>query len=339
MIRVLFRRGLFAIFQLFGASVIVFIVVRLLPGDPVTALLGGGLVTPQQIQDLRRKLGLTKPLPEQYYIWLRDALRGDLGTSTWTSHSVIGDIGARLPVTIELITFALLVVIFVLVPIGVLAARQSTSFHAKIRDRSIFAYGMFAGATPDFWLALVLVFVFYYKLRVAPAPLGRLGITVVPPPKVTGFLTIDSILAGNWAAMQSALSHLALPVITLAFVYGAPILKMTRQTVTRMLDSEFAELARSGGLSSFAVLRIAFKNSLPPIITLMGVTYGYVVGGAVLVETVFSWGGLGQYAVQSIVNADFAAIQGFVLIATAISIAIYLAVDLLHMWIDPRVAR
>jgi peptide/nickel transport system permease protein len=269
-------------------------------------------------------------------IWLEHVVHGDLGRSIVTGNPVLTDIATRLPATLELITSAILISILVLVPIGVLTARRSHRLLGRIAERTVFTYGMFAGAAPDFWLGLMLIFIFYFKLHLAPAPIGQLDVSAEPPKAVTNFLVIDSALAGNITALSSALTHMVLPVITLTFVYGAPILKMTQQTVTRMLEAEFVQQARAAGLSQRTQLTMALKNSLPPIITLVGITFGYIVGGAVLVETVFSWGGLGQYAVQAITNADFAAIQGFVLVATAISILIYLIVDLLYHWIDPR---
>ena len=335
LLRILTKRFSYAAIQLFGASIVIFVIVRLLPGDPVTTLLGA-VVQPEQIEAQKHRLGLDKSVVEQYWIWLKNFFNGDLGTSFVTSNPVITDLGQRLPATFELILLALFVTIVVLVPLGVLSARRSRSIYVRTVDRGVHTYGMFAGATPDFWLAILLVVVFYTQVGWAPAPLGRLDIAMAAPPDRTGFLTIDSIIAGRWDAFWNAVAHLAMPVATLTFVYGAPILKMTRQTVTRMLESEFIQQGRAAGLSEFTLLRIALKNSLPPVITLGGVTFGYVIGGAVLVETVFAWGGFGQYAVQAIGNADFFAIQGFVLVATALSIVIFLIVDLLHYAIDPR---
>ncbi|MCY4086221.1 MAG: ABC transporter permease [Actinomycetia bacterium] len=334
--RLIVKRSLFAIVQLLGASIIIFVIVRLLPSDPATAILGTS-VQEEQVEALRERLGLNKSIPEQYWIWLQDVFHGDLGRSWFTSNNVVDDLGQRLPATFELILLALFVSIVILIPLGVITARRSRSIYSKVADKGVFSYGMLAGATPDFWLGLVLLFLFWVQLDWVPAPLGRISISITPPDTITGFLIIDSTIQGNWAALKSALGHLVLPVFVLAFVYGAPLLKMTRNTVSRMLDAEFIDQGRAAGLSDRMLTRMALKNSLPPVITLAGVVFGFVVGGAVLVETVFSWGGVGQYAVQSIANADFNAIQGFVLVATGISIFIYLAVDILHYLIDPRV--
>jgi ABC-type dipeptide/oligopeptide/nickel transport system permease component len=335
--RLVLKRSLFAIFQIFGASITVFVIVRLLPGDPATLILGE-TAGPEQVKALQHSLGLDRPIPEQYVIWMRHVLHGDLGRSLFTSNAVIQDIKERLPVTLELVTGAMLISIFVLIPIGVLTARRVSGWHRAVADKAVFTYGMLAGSLPDFWLALLLVYFLYFKLKIFPAPSGRFDITVIPPPRVTGFNLIDSAIAGDWTALSSYVKHLALPVMTLAFVYGAPILKMTRQTVITMLEAEFVEQARATGLSNRTLLRIAFKNSLPPIITLIGLTYSYTIGGAVLVETVFSWGGMGQYAVQGILNADYSAIQGFVIVAALSAIIVFLLVDILYYLIDPRVA-
>jgi peptide/nickel transport system permease protein len=334
--RLIVRRSLIAVVQLLGASIIICVIVRVLPGNPVASILGS-TAGPSQRAALTRSLGLDKSIPVQYWIWLKHVLGGDFGRSFVTSNPVLTDIGQRLPATLELITVALILAVVVLVPLGVLTVRRP-GIVGRVLDKATFSYGMLAGSMPDFFLGLVLIFVFYFTLKVAPAPVGRLDIALTPPPQVTGFYLIDSVLAGDWATFKSALAHLALPAITLAFVYGSPILKMTRQTMSRLLDEEYIQQARGLGLSDTQLRRTALKNALPPVIVLIGVTYGYVIGGDVLVETIFSWGGLGQYAVQAITNADFDAIQGFVMVATAISIVIYLVVDIVHAWIDPRVA-
>lgn len=336
--RLLVRRVAFAVVQLLGASIVIFAVVRLMPGDPAVAILGAN-AGPDQVEALQERLGLNRSVLEQYAIWLGDVLHGDLGRSWVTSNAVTDDIKQRLPATLELITVSLAIAVLVLIPLGVLTARKSARILSRLAERGTFTYGMLAGSMPDFWLALILIFVFYVNLGWAPAPLGRLDIAMTPPREMTGSYLIDSAIAGEWAVFWSAMRHLALPVATLVFVYGAPILKMTQQTVAKMLDSEFVELGRSAGVSATTEMRIAFKNALPPILTIAAVTYGYVLGGAVLVETIFSWGGLGQYAVQSIINADFSAIQGFVLVATAFSIVVFLVMDVVHYMIDPRVLR
>ena len=179
-------------------------------------------------------------------------------------------------------------------------------------------YGLLSGALPDFWLGLLLIFIFFTTLGWAPPPEGRLGIGEIPPPHVTGFYTIDSLLAGQWDTFVSAVTHLVLPVITLALVYGGAILKVTGLTVGRALRGDYTAFEEGLGLSSRQVLVLALRNSAPPIIVMTGIVVGYLLGGAVLVETVFNLNGIGQYAVNAVTSADYAPIQAFVLIAGAL---------------------
>ena len=334
--RLIVKRLLLALIQLAGASVIVFILVRQLPGDPAVSQLGN-TAGPEQVEALRERLHLNDSIPEQYGIWLRDMMTGDLGRSTVTGNAVTTDLGERLPATLELITISLLLSVVVLVPLGIITARKPKRAPSRVFNRGVHTYGMFAGSMPDFWLAQILLFVFFFKLRLAPAPLGRIDIGITPPDKLTGFYTIDSLVTGDWIALRSSLEHLILPVIVLVFVYGAPILKMTRSMVAKNLDSEFVQQARSAGIRERTQLEMSFINTLSPVITLAAITYGFIIGGAVLVETIFSWGGIGQYSVLAISNSDFNAIQGFVLLATLMSVVIYLAVDIVHSLIDPRI--
>ena len=331
-------RAIFFIPQLIGVTLVTFIVVRLLPGDPASRFLGS-LATPDQLQAFRERIGLDKPLWEQYVNWIGDLLHGDLGMSFFTGNPVRDDIIDRFPITLELITISLILCLLIMIPLAILSAREGGGRISRWANRTVFGYGLLAGALPDFWLGLILIFVLYTQIGWAPAPLGQLDPGVASPNRITGFLTVDSLLTGNFEAFQSAVRHLLLPVATLVFVYGGPILKMTRQTMAGMLDSAYVEHARALGLSEFRVLAYAFRNSLPPAITMIGIVFWYLLGGAVLVETVFSWGGFGQYAVQSVLNADFNGIQGFVIVAAMFSIIIYLLVDMAYVIVDPRIGR
>jgi peptide/nickel transport system permease protein len=218
------------------------------------------------------------------------------------------------------------------VPLGVLSARYRRSGIRKVADW----YGLIMGAIPDFWLALVLVFVFYTTLHLVPAPIGRLDFAVTAPPTITGSLLIDGLLAGDWDVIESAAGHLILPVITLGFINAGPILKVTQSTMDRVLGSDFIRYAEMSGLSPGRVTRQAVRNSLPSVVTIISVLYGFLIGGAVLVEIVFSWGGAGQYAVQGVLNNDINPVLGFVLLAAVLSLIIYLIVDLIYLAVDPR---
>ena len=189
---------------------------------------------------------------------------------------------------------------------------------------------------PDFWLALVFIYIFYSVYSLVPAPLGRLDFMIIPPQIVTGSLLIDSILDLNFQAFKNSVGHLVLPVLTLGLINAGPILKMTQATMERMLEEDFSKYAELCGLPDKVIAKKAFRNSLPSVITIVSVLFGFLIGGAVLVEIVFSWGGAGQYAVNGVLNADFNPVLGFVLISALFSLVIYLIVDLLYFYIDPR---
>jgi peptide/nickel transport system permease protein len=325
------RRLLFVGPQLVGILLVSFFLVKLIPGDPAVLMLGP-FATPDALARLRTELGLDGTLIEQFLIYLWNVLQGDLGTSWQTTLPVTIDLAQRFPATLELVTLGLLLALLIGIPLGVAGAFFKRGLLRKAADY----YGLLAGALPDFWLALVLIFVFYTMLGIAPAPLGRIDFAILPPEPVTGALLIDSLIAGNWAAFWNAAGHLVLPVVTLGLINAGPILKMTQSTMERMLEADFSRYAEMCGLPRHVVLRKALRNSLPSIVTIVSVLYGFLIGGAVLVEIVFSWGGAGQYAVQGVLNADLNPVLGFVLYSAVLSLVIYLIVDLIYFAIDPR---
>jgi peptide/nickel transport system permease protein len=326
------RRLAFLPVQLLIVSVIVFFLVRLLPGDP-SYLLAGPFATVERVDEVRRRLGLDQPLYVQYVRYLKSVVRGELGTSWITSQPVLQDIGQRLPATMELILAAMVLSVLVGIPLGVWTAVRKTG----IADRAVFAYGMLAGALPDFWFALIMIFLFFFQLGWAPGPIGQLDLTVSIPPRVTGMYAVDALLAGDWPALRSALAHLVLPVTTLTAIYMPLVMKNTRSTMEEMLSSEFVVYARAAGLSRAVQLRYALRNSMPSVVTIIGILFWFLLGGAVLVETVFAWGGLGQYAVQSVVSSDYAPLQAFVLVTAVFTSIVFLLVDLGYFLLDPRI--
>jgi ABC-type dipeptide/oligopeptide/nickel transport system permease component len=330
----LLRRLLFAVPQLVGITFVTFLLIHLIPGDPARLMLGP-LASEETIHSLRDHMGLNRSFFEQYGLYVWHAVGGDFGSSWQSGNPVAKDLRQRLPATLELITYSLLLAIVIAIPLGVRAARKP----GKLSDRFAFGYGLVAGALPEFWLGLILILVFYVKLKWVAAPDGRLDVDVLPPRQITGAYTLDALLTGNWTALGSAFKHLLLPVATLSIVTIGPILKMTRSSMQQMLASDFTRYARLCGLPEKLVGRYALRTSLPPIVTLVAVLYSFLIGGAVLVEVVFGWGGAGQYAVQGVLNADFAVVQGFVLIAAIISLIVYLVVDLIYFAIDPRLTR
>lgn len=325
------KRLVFIVPQLFGIILVSFFLVKLIPGDPAVLMLGP-VASPESIEALRESMGLNKPLIEQFFAYFLNVAQGDLGSSWQTTRPVTEDLLSRFPATLELVTLGLLVAIAIGVPLGVYSARYRSGAVRRVADY----YGLLAGALPDFWLALVLVYVLYTVLQIVPAPLGRLDMALITPPTITGSLLLDSLFAGDFEAFRSAAGHLFLPVLTLGVINAGPILKVTQSTMERVLASDFIRYAEMSGLSRKTITRQAVRNSLPSMVTIVSVLYGFLIGGAVLVEIVFSWGGAGQYAVQGVLNNDINPVLGFVVFAAVLSLIIYLAVDLIYFALDPR---
>jgi peptide/nickel transport system permease protein len=332
--RYLLYRLTFILPQLLGIVLVSFFLVKSIPGDPAVLMLGP-TATPDAIASLRTQMGLDQPLYIQFILYVNHLLHGDLGTSWQTTRPVLDDLIQRFPATLELVTFSLILAIVVGMGLGVASALNPKGWMGRLADM----YGLSAGALPDFWFALVLIFVFYTLARWAPAPLGRLNIEVIAPTAITGFMTIDTLLAGDMEAFRSAVSHLILPVLTLGLINAGPIMKMTQSSMEKTLSSDAARYEVLCGIPQPLVIRHALRNALPSIVTIISVLYGYLIGGAVLVEIVFSWGGAGQYAVQGVLNSDIYPVLGFVLFSAIFSLIVYILVDLIYVLIDPRISH
>lgn len=337
--RYILRRLAIGFVQLFVLIVAIFFLIRLLPADPVSRFVGLNS-SEEAYAQAEANLGLDRPVFVQlgHYLGFLPAegdgiLQGSLGTSWVTGTPVLTEIGQTLPVTIELLTLAFFFALLVSVPVGMLAALRP----GGAADKGVFVYSLFAGSQPEFWWGLLFVYVFFFTLGVAPPPLGILSPLTSNPPSVTGFILIDAILAGRPAVFFEALHHYMLPVATMVFILSGPIIKMVRQNMVRALGSDFVLYARCAGLSRGRVALYALRAALAPSMTLIGILYGFMLGGAVLIESVFSLGGLGQYAIRSILAFDYPAIQGVILVITAISLIVYLLLDIFHAIVDPRV--
>jgi ABC-type dipeptide/oligopeptide/nickel transport system permease component len=317
-------------------SIIVFGMVRLLPGNPAYRLAGLG-ASAETIKRIEAELGLNKPLALQYWQYVGRVARGDLGHSSYTHQPVSDELAQRLPATVELLTVSFVIAVVLGVSIGVFLAVVRRGRTAQLTEKVFNIYGLLAGAIPEFWLGLILIYVFFFKLNWLPGPIGRVDLYVGRPEHVTGLYLVDSILTGDWSGFRSVVAHLVLPVATLAFLVMAPVIRMTRASVLQALDSEFVRHARRCGLHESTVARYALRAALAPIVTVIALLYSYLLGGAVLVEKVFAWGGLGQYAVQAVVVSDYAPLQAFVLLAAIVSLVTFLVVDVLYALIDPRV--
>ncbi len=325
-------RLLFLAPQIVGIVLVGFLLIKAVPGDPATLMLGP-MATPDSIAKLRGDLGLDRPIPVQFFIYMGKLVHGDFGVSWQTTQPVLEDLKVRFPATLELVTCGLILALLIGIPLGVISAVRRRGFLAKLGD----FYGLVAGALPDFWLALILIYVFYSLLGWVPSPIGRIDIMIVPPPTITGFYTIDSLLQGDWTGFWSSVRHLVLPMLTLGLINAGPILKMTQSTMQHMLQADFSQYERLCGLPEKLVMRHALHNALPSVITIVSVLYGFLIGGAVLVEIVFSWGGAGQYVVQGVLNSDFNPVLGFVIFSALFSLVVYLIVDLIYLAIDPRI--
>jgi ABC-type dipeptide/oligopeptide/nickel transport system permease component len=309
-----------------------FVLTRVVGGNPAIKL-AGPQPTKEAVASIERELGLNKSLLAQYGDYVGGLFQGDLGKSYFTKQSVFTEVTSRAPATIELVIFGSLIALVLGLSLGVLAALR----RGKVADRVTQGLSILAFATPDFWLGLVLSFVFFYKLRWFPAPIGQLPVEVSPPDRRTGFLVIDSILAGDGLALEATFRHLALPALTLGLIYFAPIYKVTRASMIETLGSDFLLYAEACGLRRRLEWRYAVRRSLTLVVTYLGIIVAALIGGSVLVERVYAWGGLGSYGVDAIVNNDFPAVQGFVVAVGVIAILVYLLVDVLYAVIDPRV--
>jgi peptide/nickel transport system permease protein len=265
---------------------------------------------------------------------VKDLAHGDFGQSISTGQPVAQALLQRLPASLELTLFALLVSTAIAVPLGILAATRPDSWIDHL-CRFVVTAGV---SLPTFFTGLALVYVFYYLLGWAPAPLGRLDVMYTPPVTVTGFYTIDALLAGDLSTFLAALGQLILPAATLALFTLAPIARMTRAAMLQVLGGEFVRTARAAGLRGRTVLfTYAFRNAVLPVITTLGMVFSFLLGANVLVEKVFAWPGIGSFAVEALIASDYAPVQGFVLTMAIMYVALNLLIDMLYGIVDPRV--
>lgn len=306
-----------------------FFMVRLIPGDPAEILLGQA-ASPDQVQEVRKQLGLDKPLPVQYLIFVRDAARGNLGVSIVTGRPVTTELLDRLPATLELTLAAMFLAIAVGVPVGVVAAVKQYSVLDKITS----VLALTGVSMPIFWLAMILIVIFTVNLGLLPFP-GRVD---VPVSNITGLVLVDSLLTGNLAGFWNGLLHLIMPAVALGTIPMAIITRMTRSSMLEVMGEDYIRTAHAKGvLPRRVVFKHALRNAMLPSITVIGLQFGLLMGGAVITETIFSWGGVGQIAYESIFRRDYAMIQGVVLYGAAFFVFINLLVDVLYAVMDPRV--
>lgn len=333
LLRFSLRRLLLIIPVLLGSMLIAFLLTRIVPGSPIERV-AGPYASVERKQEMKKEAGLLDPWYVQFYDYTKQLLHGEMGISYQTAQPVSKDLSDRFPASLELVLFGMALAIVLAIPLGIVSAvkRGTAIDHAS---RVIAVLGVSA---PIFWIALVLLSIFYTKLSWLPGPEGRLPISLDEPKHVTGLFTIDSLLMGDWSLFWASVRHLILPVATIGLVAMAPIARMTRAMMLDALDSDYIRTSRSMGLPGrVIVFNHAFKNAIIPVLTLIAGVFGYAIGGEVLVELIFSWPGLGLYSYNAILGSDFPAVQGFIIVVTVIYVLIYLVVDILTAMLDPRV--
>lgn len=333
MVSFLLRRLVALIPVLALVLVIVFSLVRLIPGDPAVTLLGPG-ATDQQIAALRAQMRLDEPVFIQFFDYVLGLFHGDLGTSLKSGAPVLQEILLRLPATLELSISATLVAILVGIPIGVLSATRPNSLF----DHFIRVFSLVGVSMPAFLLALILQLIFATYLGWLPVS-GRMSPYIIVPP-VTGFAVLDGIITGNWNAALSAIQHLVLPTAVLAAFLAATLGRFVRNTMLEVMSEDFIRTARAKGLSrSQVVLEHGLRNSLLPAITVIGLKFAEMLGGAILTETIFAWPGIGRFMFEAIKNRDYPVIQGTTLVFSLLFVLTSVLVDLLYGVLDPRVRK
>ena len=326
------RRLFHSLLVLVGLSVLIFIIARILPGDPARLALGP-FASQKQIEHLRHAMGMDQPLHLQYVSYVRGIFSGDLGLSFQTRRSVSLDIAHYLPATIELVLTSIVWVLCIGVPFGVLAGRYKDSWLDNI-SRVVAFIGV---AVPPFVVGLIGQLIFSYALGILPTT-GRLSLLIQPPPTLTGFLIIDSMIAGNFTALADALKHILLPSFAIAMTGIGQITRLTRGSVSDILGKDYISAARAFGIPNFYVtFKYLLKPSFIAPLTILGLTFASELGNAFLVEQVFSWPGMAKYGIRAILQKDFNAIMGVVLIIGLAFVVVNFIVDVLVGYIDPRV--
>lgn len=328
------RRLLLAIPMLLGISLALFVIYNIVQVDPLVMIVGErAMNNPEIVETATRQWGLDRPLWEQYLTYVTNLVRGDFGRSFLTRRPVLEDLVLYLPATVELAIASLLFATAVGIPLGIVAGIRRGS---RI-DRAVWTVSLLNASLPPFWSGLIFLFVFYYHLGIMPGP-GRIDPRMTSPPRATGLFTVDSLLAGDGPAFVSSLHHLVLPMVILGGFTLAIVLRVTRAAIIEEMRREYIRTARSKGLRERRVIvGHALRNVLIPLVTILGLAFASLLGGAVMTETIFDWPGLGRYLVNAAANLDYPAIQGGTILIATIFILVNLVVDILYGILDPRV--
>ncbi len=328
------KRLIYLVVMLFGVATLVFILTKMIPGDPTVANLSQrALNDPEVVAAYRAKYGLDQPVFVQYILYIKNLLHLDLGTSIRTNKPVLDELARCYPATIELALFAIILAALLGILFGVISAMKRNS----ILDQAVRALSVTGVSIPSFWFALLVLYFFYYKLHIFPGP-GRLSNSFSAPATVTGMYVIDSLIEGNPAKALDALQHLILPGLVLAAFTMGLITRTTRSNLLDVMSTDYIRTARAKGLSRVGlIVRHALGNALIPVLTVIGLGLGNLLGGMVLVETIFNWPGVGQFAYESVLSVDYPSIIGVALLIALNYMVINTVVDILYGVIDPRV--
>lgn len=328
------KRLIYLVVMLFGVATLVFILTKMIPGDPTVANLSQrALNDPEVVAAYRAKYGLDQPVFVQYILYIKNLLHLDLGTSIRTNKPVLDELARCYPATIELALFAIILAAVLGILFGVISAMKRNS----ILDQAVRALSVTGVSIPSFWFALLVLYFFYYKLHIFPGP-GRLSNSFSAPATVTGMYVIDSLIEGNPAKALDALQHLILPGVVLAAFTMGLITRTTRSNLLDVMSTDYIRTARAKGLSRVGlIVRHALGNALIPVLTVIGLGLGNLLGGMVLVETIFNWPGVGQFAYESVLSVDYPSIIGVALLIALNYMVINTVVDILYGVIDPRV--
>jgi len=316
-----------------GIVIIVFFMVRVLPGD-AAVVRAGPYANEEKVQEIRDKYGLDDPMAVQFRDYVSGVFTGDLGISIRTNGDVRTELMDRLPASLELAFYSVLLAALIGIPFGIVAAARKGTWV----DSAARVFAVLGSSMALFWLGLLLIYFLFFRLRWFPGPIDRLPIGTEPPGTITGFYTIDAALRGDFGLVFQAFRYLALPVMTLGFVLAAPILKMVRAAMIESLESEHVRTAKSIGVPYWQIMfRDAFRNALLPVITAIGIVFGYMLGGNIILEVLFSWPGVGRYAYTAIQVNDLEALQGFVIVVGILYVALNVVIDMIYAWVDPRI--
>ena len=329
------RRLVLAVLVLLSVSVITFVISRVVPSDPAARWVGPH-PTKEQIAAARIKLGLDKPLYVQYFRYMNDLLHGDFGVSVASHQPILTDLKAYLPATLELVITGMIMAVVIGIPLGVLSGARKDSLLDHI-SRLLAVAGV---SVPTFWMGLLLQFFFFGRLKLLPLG-GRVGREISlynPVQQITGFYVMDSLVSGNWSALRSTLVHLILPAFTLGTYAIGLTIRMTRSTMIEVLEEKYITAARAAGIPERTILfRLALKNAIVPTLTVLALSFVYSLTGALLVEVIFAWPGLGSYVTRAILSLDFPVIMAVTLVVTVFYVFINLFLDILQAFLDPRV--